>query len=34
MMIQVSARPGIVLLISLLVYPLTLVTVGCGGSPE
>lgn len=33
-MIDVSARPGIVLLISLLVYPLTLVTVGCGGSPE
>lgn len=34
MRIDVSARPGIVLLISLLVYPLTLVTVGCGGSPE
>ena len=34
MMIDVSARPGIVLLISLLVYPLILVTVGCGGSPE
>ncbi|RTZ90045.1 MAG: hypothetical protein DSY92_07665, partial [Planctomycetota bacterium] len=34
MMIDVSARPGIVLLISLLVYPLTLVTAGCGGSPE
>lgn len=34
MMVLVSARPGIVVLISLLVYPLTLVTVGCGGPPE
>ena len=33
-MIFVSARPGIVLLTSLLVFPLTLVTVGCGGPPE
>ncbi|MEE2857768.1 MAG: hypothetical protein VX949_10285 [Planctomycetota bacterium] len=34
MMVLVSARPGIVVLISLLVYALTLVIVGCGGPPE